>query len=54
MNNDVKKLLSDFAKGLIPLVASLLGGLISIYLGSTDGTSIAIGSVLGGLIYSAC
>ncbi len=53
MSDADKKLLLAFLKGLIPLVSSLIGGLISVHLGGAA-VSVAIGSVVGGIAYSAC
>lgn len=55
MKESTKKVIYDFVKGLIPLVTSLLGGLLGIYLGDDSlSSTVAIGSILGGLLYSAC
>ncbi len=54
MSDSAKKVFLAFFKSLIPLVASLLGGLISVYLGDGSAVPVAIGSALGGIAYSAC
>lgn len=54
MSDSTKKVFLAFFKSLIPLVASLLGGLLSIYLGDSSAVPVAIGSALGGIAYSAC
>ena len=53
MKDSIKKPLFSFCKGLIPLLATLIGSLLGVAFGGGDtGTTTAIGAVIGTTLYN--